>query len=315
MDVVTIGESMVLMVPGESGALEYVQNFTKRLAGAESNVAIGLARLGHRVSWLSKVGDDPFGQYVLKTIRGEGVDVSRVQSCVGYPTGMMFKERFEIGDPHVYYYRAGSAASTLRPEDIDEAWLAKARFLLVTGITPALSQSCYEAVCHAMREARKAGITVVFDPNIRFKLWSKSRAREVLLELCGMADMILPGLEEGVFLTGKDQPVDIAKALLRMGARTIVVKVGENGAYYVSDREKALVPGFPIERVIDSIGAGDAFTAGLLSGLLEGLPLSDAVQRANAMGALATTVVGDIEGLPRRDELERFIHRTATKSR
>ena len=129
MEVVTFGESMVLFGPDSSGPLRYVQNFNKSIAGAESNVAIALAKLGHKVGWFSKLGDDEFGRYIQSTIRGEGVDVSRVIFEPGKNTGILFKERFMHSNPNVYYYRKGSAASNLKAEELDESYIKDAKIL------------------------------------------------------------------------------------------------------------------------------------------------------------------------------------------
>ncbi|GGH88054.1 2-dehydro-3-deoxygluconokinase [Pullulanibacillus pueri] len=308
MDVVTLGESMVLFTPETPGYMRYASTFTSKIAGAESNVAVGLARLGHHVGWFSRLGADEFGKKIFTFLRGEGVDVSKALFDGEAPTGLYFKEMVTDEEINVYYYRGNSAASRLSPEDLDEAYIAGARYLHLTGITPALSASCRETVFKAIDIAKQKGVTVVFDPNLRRKLWSEEEARRVLLDIVSKADIVLPGISEGEFLFGKDQPEDMAKKFIECGPSSVVLKLGAEGAYYYSKHEgEGYVPGFPIKRVVDPVGAGDGFAAGFLSGLLERLPFEKAVQRGAAIGAIVTTFSGDVEGLPDRKKVETFI--------
>lgn len=306
MEVVTFGESMVLFSGDRELPLEYVHQFHKQMAGAESNVAIGLARLGHSAGWFSKLGQDPFGRYILQSVRGQGVDTSRCTYTDAAPTAVFFKERKTAGKTQVYYYRQGSAASLMTKEDLDESYIAQAKILHVTGITPALSQSCYELTLHAMDVAKRHQVAVVFDPNIRWKLWTRETAKARLTELAGKADYILPGLDEGEFLAGRPEPEEIAGFFLKLGAKGVIVKLGKDGAYYQSSTERGHVPAIPVQEV-DPVGAGDGFAAGFISGLLRRDSLADAVLRANAVGAIVVGVRGDTEGLPNEEELQSIL--------
>ncbi|MCF6092415.1 sugar kinase [Microaerobacter geothermalis] len=298
MDVVTFGETMVLLNPLSTGPLRYTTLFEKTIGGAESNVAIGLARLGHRVGWMSRLGNDEFGLFVRNFIRGEGVDTTQVQFDEKHPTGVFFKERQVMQEPKVYYYRKGSAASYFSPNDINESYLSQAKYLHITGITPALSQSCRDAVYRSIELAKKHGLKIMFDPNIRLKLWSTEEAKEVLFDIAGLCDIVIPGLEEGEILTGESAPEKIADSLLQNGAKAVVIKLGEHGAYYSVNQQEEYVPGYPVEKIVDPIGAGDGFAAGLLSGLLRGWSYRDSVELGNRIGAYALTVIGDVEGYP-----------------
>ncbi|WAH38031.1 sugar kinase [Alicyclobacillus dauci] len=306
MDVVTIGETMVLLTPDDSGSLEQAVTFTKHLAGAESNVSIALARLGHHVSWLSKVGADGFGRYILKTLRGEGVDVSRVVIDESRSTGVFFKETSPFYGTSVQYYRENSAASEIRNEDVDRSLLHDARVFHVTGVTPALSLVNRKTLVSLLEEARRQEIRISFDPNIRYKLWSIDEAIPVLHELATYADIVLPGLDEGKVLTGQTTPEGIADWFLSRGCELVVVKLGPQGAYYQTVHERGYVDGFEVT-LVDEVGAGDAFAAGLLSGLLDNLKTDDSVRRACALGAMAVCGKGDYETLPRRRELMAFM--------
>lgn len=307
IDVFTLGETMVLFQPDQMAPLDYVSHFPKKIGGAESNVAIGLSRLGHQVGWFSQLGDDPFGRYVLKTIRGEGVDVSSCHFTSDAPTGLIFKEQLSPENLNVYYYRQNSAASMMRPEQLNEDYISQARVLHVTGITPALSETGYETVKKAIEIAKKQGLMIVFDPNLRLKLWSEEKAKQVLNEIAKEADVILPGLDEGQFMTGLDKVEDVASALSDDGSKTVIIKLGSNGAYVHSKDEQEYVSGFPVAQVVDPVGAGDGFAAGIISGLLREEPLQKTVKRANAIGAMVVGMKGDIEGLPTLDAVERFM--------
>ncbi|HWR08079.1 sugar kinase [Sporomusa sp.] len=310
--IITLGESMVMMVADQSDSLQFVTSYSRKIAGAESNVAIGLARLGHDVGWISAIGDDPFGTYIRNTIRGEGVDTSRVQILPEYPTGMLIKERNEIGDPKVFYYRRGSAASHITPDMVDESYLADTKILHVTGIFPALSENCLETLFKAIAIAKKQGALITFDPNIRLKLWTREQARATLLQLASLSDLIMPGRKEAELLIGTGDWEQVKEYFHNAGNRYIVMKDGPEGAFY-SHREDAKVveegyaKGFPVRRVVDTVGAGDGFAVGVLSALLEGVSLKQSVVRGNAIGSLAVTVQGDVEGYPTRRQLEEYL--------
>lgn len=318
VDVVTLGESMALFQPLQEGPLSYAPLFTRAVAGAESNLAIALSRLGKRARWISRVGADPFGDALIHTLRGEGVDVSFVARDADAPTAVFFREMKGTGEPSVFYYRAGSAASRLSPEDVNPAWLEGARLLHVTGITPALGPSPREATLKLMHHARERGIPVSFDPNLRRKLWDEETARCTLLSMVPLCDVFLPGREEAAFLAGEGSAEELGRRFLEMGPKIVVVKRGTEGALGLAEGVQVHSPAVKVERVADPIGAGDAFDAGFLSSLLDEphpleigpdrLPaaLKAALDRANRMGALATQFKGDWEGLPTLAELERM---------
>jgi len=315
MDVITFGESMVLFNPDSSGPLRYVHNFNKSMGGAESNVAIALARLGHQAGWFSKLGNDEFGRYIKTTLRGEGVDVSRVIVDSEKSTGILFKERFMNPNPNVYYYRKDSAASNLQPEELDASYIKSAKILHITGITPALSKSCRQAVFKAIEIAKENNMLVSFDPNIRLKLWTKAEAVPVLLEIAKRANIIFPGLDEGEMIFGLNKPEEIAKSFMEMGCSLVAVKLGKDGCYIANKKESQYVKGFPVENPEDTVGAGDGFAAGFLSGMLRKLELRECGQYANGVGAMAVMVKGDIEGYPDFDQLMSYIGKKTTIQR
>jgi 2-dehydro-3-deoxygluconokinase len=307
MDVVSVGETMVLFTPETTGQMRYVKQFSSRIAGAETNTLIGLAKLGHQVGWISQVGKDEFGSTILSSVRGEGVDVSQVKQSTDASTGIFFKEVVNEKNVRIHYYRKNSAASLLDYHAIDEDYIAQSKYLYITGITPALSESCRDMIFYAIDIARKNDVQIVFDPNVRRKLWSDELARRTLLRIAEKSDIILPGISEGEFLFNISSHEKIAQSFHQLGAKVVIVKLGEKGAYYSTIVENGTVQASKIERVVDPVGAGDGFAAGFLSGLLDNLQVQQAVTRACTVGAMVTTVNGDVEGLPDREALETFI--------
>jgi len=305
VEVISFGEAMALFVAEEPGDLAQVERFIRRMAGAETNFSVGMTRLGHKTGWVSRLGDDAFGRYIRSVLASEGVDTACVSSDRRFSTGYMLKSKAVAGgDPLVEYYRRGSAASHLGLDDFDDAYFAAARHLHCTGISPALSASTRQFTEHAMRFMRQAGKTISFDPNLRPALWPSPEAMIAgINSLAGMADWVLPGINEGRLLTGCDTPSEIAEFYLERGAGLVVIKLGAEGAYYRQGEREGVVAGVPVARVVDTVGAGDGFAAGLVSGLLEGLDIVAAVARGNQVGAFAIQVVGDMDGLPSREQL------------
>jgi 2-dehydro-3-deoxygluconokinase len=307
MDVVSIGETMVLFTPHTKGQMRYARDFGSHIAGAETNTLIGLSKLGHQVGWISRVGRDEFGANILSMVRGEGVDTSQVIVDEKASTGIFFKEVLSESNIRIYYYRNHSAASFLSPKDIKEEYIADSRYLYITGITPALNANCREAVFFSIHMAKKNGIKVIFDPNLRQKLWSREEAKKTLLEISALSDVVLPGVSEGEFLFGTKDCQKMAERFHRLGVETIIIKRGEKGAYYSTSHCHGFVDGYRVEKLVDPVGAGDGFSAGVLSGMLDGLSLEESVRRGCAIGAMVTTVSGDIEGLPDRELLSTFM--------
>nr|WP_024966312.1 sugar kinase [Pantoea sp. IMH] len=306
LDAVTIGEAMAMFVASETGDLAAAGHFVKRIAGAELNVAIGLARLGLKVGWVSRVGDDSFGRYTCQQLKKEGVDHQQVIVDPRYPTGFQLKSKVDDGsDPLVEYFRKGSAASHLSPDDFNPDYFGAARHLHLSGVSAAISASSLALSKYAAQEMKKMGKSISFDPNLRPVLWPSEREMvEQLNYLAGYADWVLPGISEGKILTGHDQPEAIADFYLDKGVKAVIVKTGCDGAWYkTSAGEKGQVAAIKTENVVDTVGAGDGFAVGIISALLEGRTLPQAITRGNKIGSLAIQVIGDSEGLPTRAEL------------
>ncbi|MCL7745761.1 sugar kinase [Halalkalibacter alkaliphilus] len=308
-DVITVGETMTLLT-SENGTMLRSPSLSKGFGGAESNVAIGLTRLGHKVSWISKLGMDPFGDEILYHLRGEGVDTSYVKRSQTNPTGLMIKELKSIGDPAIYYYRKDSAASTLSIEDLDLNVIKKAKVVHLTGITPALSGNCQDVIFKIVEYAYDNNVKISFDPNLRLKLWKIEEAREFILKLLPYVDYFFPGIEEAELLTNSDPerstPQDLCSYFISKGVKNVILKLGKEGCAVSNEVDFTFISGFTVE-AIDTVGAGDGFCAGFLSGLLNNLSLKESASRANAVGAMAVTAKGDYDALPTRKELDVFL--------
>ena len=294
---------MVLFVAEQPGALREAPVFRRHIAGAEANVAVGVARLGESAGYITRLGDDEFGHAIAYRLRGENVDVSHVRFDPAAPTGVVFRERRDFGPVNVLYYRRGSAASRLTPDDLDPTYIQQARYLVLSGITPALSESARATTFAAAEVAKAAEVQVVVDPNVRLKLWSADEARPVLRDLIGHADVVLPGLDEATLLTGETDPLRAATALLEWGPRLVIVKLGARGALAVDASGDLEVAAVSLPRIVDPVGAGDAFAAGFLAGQLRGLDLAESLAVANRCGAHAMMVAADQEGLPYAEDI------------
>lgn len=328
VDLLTLGEAMVSL--RSAGPLSAGGSLGMHVAGAESNVAVGVARLGHRVAWAGVVGADPHGEFILRGLRGEGIDVRhRVEDTRG--TGVMFLERRTADISRAFYYRAGSAGSTLNRDDVDRAFAAAPRALHLTGITPALSPEARRAVEYAAARGAAEGLTVSLDVNYRAKLWSRDEARAVLTPLARHATVLIASDDEldlvadggargrrgtgatdadpgagaenaGAESAGAEREAAMAAELLGRGVLDVVVKRGASGAGVYTAAGRLEAPAVPVTS-IDTVGAGDAFTAGYLSALLEGAATAERLRRGTLAGAFAVSSAGDCEGLPTAAEL------------
>lgn len=309
-DAILMGEPLVLFHADEEGALEDVSRFTRSLAGAEVNVGIGLRRLGHAITYITKLGTDPFGKYMFRALEREGLDREFITFDKEHQSGLVMKSRVSSGDPGLEYYRKNSAAAYLTPADVEHVDFKGVRVVHITGILPAISESACAAAYRLVQKAKLEGAYISFDPNLRPQMWhSEGIMVRTLNDLASHANMVLPGLEEGRILTGRDNPDGIADFYQEMGVRTVIIKMGEKGAYACKGKERDMVPGYPVEKVVDTVGAGDGFAAGVLSGRLEGLHFLESVRRGNAAGAMQVMAAGDNEGLPTREQLAAFLAR------
>lgn len=292
---------MGLFRPSGIGPGELIDTYHLTTGGAESNVAIGIARLGGTARWIGRVGRDAVGRKVLRDLRAESVDArATVDPEAG--TGVMTKEQRVQGRSAVHYARRDSAGSRLSPGDIRESDITAAAMLHVTGITPALSPSAAAAVDAAIGIAQASGVPVSFDVNHRASLWRGRDSPSVYRRMAARATVLFAGEDEASLIVGAGDPPALALRLADLGPRTVVIKLGAAGALVLADggfslREAVTVP------VIDTVGAGDAFVAGYLSELMTGAEPRACLELAVRTGAFACLAPGDWEGYPRRDEL------------
>ncbi|MEU6165706.1 sugar kinase [Streptomyces tanashiensis] len=329
-DVVCLGESMVTFLPSRPGRLADVPSFTRAIGGAESNVACSLAAAGHRVRWVGRVGSDGFGDHLVDTIGGHGVDVTAVGRDPHRPTGVYFRtDEDRATDAHeVVYYRAGSAASAMSPATVPYDSVAGARILHLTGITAALSADCL-ALMRELTAPRPGRPLVSFDVNHRPGLWRDGSAPSVLLDLARRADVVFVGADEAERLWGVADPATIRTVLAEPAV--LVVKRGAEGAVAFERRDPA-PPAFeargpgrspgstgtgpatdtvthtpaPRVTVVSPVGAGDAFAAGFLSGTLLGLRMTARLRHGHLVAAAVLTVPGDLAAPPRRGHADRL---------
>lgn len=311
-EVILLGEPMGLFTATELGSLKEVTTFTKSIAGAEINVGIGLSRLGHSVQYVSRLGKDPVGEYISDALEEEQLGTDFITFDKNHTTGLMMKNKVDEGDPATAYYRNFSAFTTLSIEDVEQINFNEVKLLHITGIPPALSDSVREAVFYLMEKAKRAGTFITFDPNLRPALWkSADEMVDVLNELAKHADVVLPGVSEGEILVGSDEVEKIAAFYLDQGANVVITKSGGDGAFVTEKGKETInVPGFKVEKVIDTVGAGDGFAVGIISAYLEGLSWEESAVRANAIGSIQVQHTGDNEGLPTRNELDSYIQNT-----
>jgi 2-dehydro-3-deoxygluconokinase len=299
--VVTLGETMGLFTASSIGSLTHAEQFRLGIGGAESNVAIGLARLGTASTWIGRVGADEVGDLILRELRAEGVSL-RATTDAAAQTAVMVKNRRTAHTTRVLYYRAASAGSRLSPEDIDAGLIAEADVLHITGITPALSESAAAAVSHAIDLAESAGVPVSFDVNHRTALWSVARASEVYRSLAARATIVFAGLDEAAMLSDGSSAADFAVGIAALGASEVMIKLGREGCFALIDGHPFTVPAIPVY-AIDTVGAGDAFVAGYLAERCAGaLPMAR-LQTGVEAGAFACLGLGDWESLPTRGDL------------
>lgn len=305
MSIVTIGESLGLLVASRLGRLELVPSMDLHFGGAESNVAIGLARLGVPVTWMGRLGDDAIGRLIERELRAEGVTPSVTRDAEA-PTALMLKERPAAGASAVSYYRTGSAGSRLAPDDLDLDRIREARVLHLTGISAALGPSSLAALDAAIETAHAAGAIVSFDVNHRSRLWGAEQAAPVYRSLAARADLVFAGEDEAALLTGARDPRALAETIAALGPSQVVIKRGAEGAIGLADGELLECGAFAVD-AIDSVGAGDAFVAGYLAELLAGASLADRLRTGAACGAIACTAPGDWEAAPDRAAIARLL--------
>jgi fructokinase len=321
VDVVCLGELLIDFVSLESGvSLEQAPSFQKAPGGAPANVAVGLAKLGHEVGFVGKVGDESFGHFLANVLQENGVNISGLSFDSETRTMLAFVSLTSEGERDFMFYRHPSADMRLTPDDIPKDLIQQATIFHYGSISLISEPGC-SATCHALDLARESGVLISYDPNLRLGLWeSEERAKQEILGGMRSADLVKINDDELEFLTGTRKLENGAKQLLTFGPKLIVITLGREGSYFYTDTAAGHVPGNAL-RAVDTTGAGDGFVAGLLSELLAyskpgeayvfpgKAELEACCRVANAVGALATTKRGAIPALPTRRQVEDFLHR------
>lgn len=303
-ELLCLGEAMVEFNQGHGQGSEdgrYLQGF----GGDTSNCAIAAARLGAKVGYVTAVGQDPFGDWLVDLWRREDVDTRTVARSSNAPTGIYFVTH-GVGGHAFTYFRTGSAASRMTPESLPFDALAAARILHVSGISQAISDSACDAAFAAMRAVKQSGGKISYDTNLRLKLWSKDRARAVIHAAIAEADIALPSLEDAVQLTDLTDPEAIVDYYLRLGCPLVVLKCGEAGPLVATADRRERIAGHRVATV-DATGAGDVFGGAFLARILAGDEPFEAARFANATAALSTTGYGAVAPIPRSDQVLAFL--------
>jgi 2-dehydro-3-deoxygluconokinase len=315
-ELVSVGETMALLTSPQIGRLRDTCSLHLSTGGAESNVAIGVQRLGYRAAWIGRVGADELGEKILADLRREGVDVSRAVVDAEAATGLMIKERPMASVLRVGYYRKGFAGSRLAPGDLPADLVSGARIVHVTGISLGLSATAAATVDRAISLARSGGALVSFDFNYRSALWTPEEAAPRLRAAALRADLVFAGEDELALIADKheaarggeaDVALAVAEKLADGGSRRIVIKRGRRGARTFGPDGVLDVPAFAVTE-IDPVGAGDAFVAGYLAGELDGLDVQACLRLGCAAGGFVVMQLGDYEGLPSRQDLALLDH-------
>ena len=306
LDIVALGEPMIEFNQRDpANPRDYRLGF----GGDTSNFAVSAARQGARVGYVTRIGGDAFGKMLLELWREEEVDASGVAIDDGASTGIYFVTHSAAG--HAFtYYRAGSAASRMRPADVPVELIERAKYLHVSGISQAISASAGDAVAHAIERARAAGVRVTYDPNLRLKLWDLARAKAVICATAALSDHFLPSLDDVRTLSGLADPEAIYDWCLELGAKAVTLKLGPDGAIAGDAGKRRRIPGHKVD-CVDATGAGDCFDGAFVARLAAGDSIFDAARYANAAAALTTTGYTAIAPIPRPAAVRELLARAS----
>ncbi|MFV0461926.1 MAG: sugar kinase [Nostocoides sp.] len=296
---VAVGETLGLVT---AGRLPYDRRAHLSFGGAESNVAVGVTRLGGHATWVSRVGRDAIGELIVRELQAEGV-CCQVKTCADEPTGVMIKEDLAGGRARVHYHRSGSAASRLQPEDVEDHLLLGASIVHVSGITAALSETARATVLDIAARVAKTPTLLSFDLNFRSRLWDPSTAASFYRTILPLCDIVFAGEDEARILWPTEPtPQGLARSITAHGPAEGIIKLGARGVVATAHGRNYAMPAFPIQ-VLDTVGAGDAFVAGYLADRLLDADPATCLDTANRAGAVACQSSGDWEGNPTRSEL------------
>jgi 2-dehydro-3-deoxygluconokinase len=295
-DLFTFGEALSVFISTDTDSVMSAKSFERVTAGAEVNVAVAISRLGLKSQYFSRFGNDQLGSVMLADIAAEGVDVSLAKRVNSY-TGAMVRNPGKSAPVELSYLRKGSAASTIEPSDILDSYISSARWVHTTGITCAISQSGADTVKIALEKAAAMNVKSSFDLNIRRKLWSEAQARVVLEPLAKNVDLLIGGEDEYLAVFGGQEPKDILAQANKRGCKIAVMTKGDQKMRYsINGNYAELTP--PKVLAVDPVGSGDAFTGGVIAGLLSGMKAEQALEQGSICGALVASMFGDWTGIP-----------------
>lgn len=301
MDIISIGECMIEMFC--EGPLSKSETFTKTYAGDTMNMLVSASRLGAETGYITHVGDDPFKDFLLESWAAEGIDLT-CATPLDQPSGLYFISILPGGEREFTYYRAGSAASCLCPDDIDPAYIGQAKYLYASGISQAISRSSRAAVLKAFQVAKEQGVTVAFDTNLRLKLWSLDEAKAAMDEILPYVDIMLPSAPEEIEqLFDTDDAEAVIQQLWAKGVDTVAVKRGSDGVLLGAEGEMHNITAYRPDNVADTSGAGDVFNGGLLYGLSTGMSPVAAARLGVIIAGLKVRGRGATYSIPNREEV------------
>lgn len=308
-ELLTIGEPLVVLCSTDpDSTIQDSVNFNKVIGGAELNVAVGTRRLNHSVDYIGQVGDDPQGDFIRNELNKRKINTDYLMTSKEFYTGYQMKQLVSQGDPFVFNFRKGSAASHIDQSIIEKIDYSDTKIIHLTGIFPASSSDALGTSILLAQKANKSNITLTFDPNLRPALWTdKETMVKTINKIASYADIVLPGQNEGKILTGYDDPEKIADFYLQGRAKAVFVKTGAKGSYVkTKDGHSAMISGFKVKEVVDTVGAGDGYALGVITALLENKSYDQAAKRGNAIGSLQVRTHGDNDGYPMRNELDNY---------
>ena len=295
-DLFTFGEALSVFISTDTDSVMSAKTFERVTAGAEVNVAVAISRLGLKSQYFSRFGNDQLGSVMLADIAAEGVDVSLAKRVNSY-TGAMVRNPGKSAPVELSYLRKGSAASTIEPADILDTYISSTRWLHATGITCAISHSGANTVKIALEKATAMNIKSSFDLKIRRKLWSEEDAKKVLAPLAKNVDLLIGGEDEYQAVFGAQEPKNVLAEANKRGCKIAVMTKGDQKMRYSIDGNYAeLTP--PKVVAVDPVGSGDAFTGGVIAGLLSGMSAQQALEQGSICGALVASMFGDWTGIP-----------------
>lgn len=316
-DALVAGETLIDFLPDRPGSLDRVETFTRRPGGAPANVAVGLAELGATPWFWTRVGEDPFGDALVETLDEYGLPDRFVERDPAAKTTLAFVSHDERADRGFTFYRNDTADTRMEPGTVDDATLEAVSWVHLGGVTLA-SEPARTATIDLAERAHEHGCTVSFDPNARPELWSTGGEFAAVIEEILPRIDVLKATPEDLVAAGiaDDDPLALARAVRERGPATALVTRGREGAVAVATEDapwtgEATHPGYPVDPV-DTTGAGDAFTAGVIAALSRGNDLAATLGFANAVAAVTTTAEGAMTALPDRAAVERFREETPT---